>query len=67
VRELQSALTARSSLLEALNPNAALARGYTITMDSQGRILRKSSDALAADFLETKFADGTVRSRPERA
>ena len=64
VRELQSALAARSSLLEALNPNAALARGYTITMDSGRRILRNSADARAAEFLETKFADGTVRSRP---
>jgi exodeoxyribonuclease VII large subunit len=67
VRELQTALASRSALLEALNPNAALARGYTITMDSQGRILRSSTDALAAEFLETKFADGSVRSRPERA
>ena len=67
VRELQTALASRAALLEALNPNAAIARGYTITMDSQGRILRNSADALAADFLETKFADGTVRSRPERA
>ena len=67
VRELQNSLASRAALIEALNPNVALARGYTITMDSKGRILRKSSDALAADFLETKFADGTVRSRPERA
>ncbi|MFM8982042.1 MAG: exodeoxyribonuclease VII large subunit [Spartobacteria bacterium] len=67
VRELQTALASRAALLEALNPNAAIARGYTITMDSQGRILRNSADALAADFLETKFANGTVRSRPERA
>jgi exodeoxyribonuclease VII large subunit len=67
LREIQSTLAASSSLLEALNPNAALARGYTITMDSEGRILRSSADALAAEFLETKFADGTVRSRPERA
>jgi exodeoxyribonuclease VII large subunit len=67
VRELQNSLASRVALIEALNPNAALARGYTITMDSKGRILRKSSDALAADFLETKFTDGTVRSRPERA
>jgi exodeoxyribonuclease VII large subunit len=67
VRELQTALASPSALLEALNPNAALARGYTITMDSQGRILRSSADALAAEFLETKFADGSVRSRPERA
>ena len=67
VRELQTALASGSALLEALNPNAALARGYTITMDSQGRILRSSADALAAEFLETKFADGTVHSRPERA
>jgi exodeoxyribonuclease VII large subunit len=67
LREIQSTLAASSSLLEALNPNAALARGYTITMDSEGRILRSSADALAAEFLETKFADGTVRSHPERA
>lgn len=65
VRELQSALANRSGLLEALNPNAALARGYTITMDSRGRILRDSAEALAADFLETIFPNGTVRSRPE--
>jgi exodeoxyribonuclease VII large subunit len=67
LRELQTALASRAALLEALNPNAAIARGYTITMDSQGRILRNSADAIAAEFLETKFADGTVRSRPERA
>jgi hypothetical protein len=36
-------------------------------MDSQGRILRSSADALATEFLETKFADGTIRSRPEAA
>jgi exodeoxyribonuclease VII large subunit len=67
LRDHRQILARHAAVLEALNPNAALARGYTITMDSQGRILRSSADALATEFLETKFADGTIRSRPEAA
>jgi len=60
-------LARHAAVLEALNPNAALARGYTITMDSNGRILRNAEEATRCQILETKFHDGTIRSRPETA
>ena len=67
VRELHTTLSSRAALLEALNPNAALARGYTITRDARGRILRSADEARQSELLETKFHDGSIRSRPESA
>ena len=60
-------LAHHAAVLEALNPNAALARGYTITRDTTGRILRSAKEASRSQILETKFHDGTIRSRPEAA
>ncbi len=64
LRDLRATLDRHTALLGALNPNAALARGYTITTDPDGRILRTSADALASAELLTKFPDGVVRSTP---
>jgi exodeoxyribonuclease VII large subunit len=64
LRDLRATLDRHAALLGALNPNAALARGYTITMDSEGRILRSAAEALAAAELQTQFPDGVVRSLP---
>ena len=58
----QSTLTRNAALIQALNPTAALARGYTMTLDSAGRILRSAGDASKTDALLTKFHDGMVRS-----
>jgi exodeoxyribonuclease VII large subunit len=64
LRDLRATLDRHAALLGALNPNAALARGYTITMDSEGRILRSATEALASSELQTQFPDGVVRSLP---
>jgi exodeoxyribonuclease VII large subunit len=53
-----------SALLGALNPNAALARGYTITTDAAGHILRSATIAAKAPELLTRFPDGAIRSLP---
>jgi len=48
--------------LRALSPLAVLERGYSITSDSSGRVLRAVDDVSAGDTLTTRLADGRVRS-----
>ncbi|MFM8364749.1 MAG: exodeoxyribonuclease VII large subunit, partial [Verrucomicrobiota bacterium] len=64
LRDLRATLDRHTALLGALNPNAALARGYTITTDPEGHILRTAAAAQASQELLTKFSDGIVRSLP---
>jgi len=53
------------ALLGTLNPHAALARGYTFTLDSSGRLLSRAADVRQGDLLFTRFQDGLVRSRAQ--
>jgi len=61
-RDLQSQLARDTALLNALNPIQALARGYTLTLDSRGQILRNASDISPSQILKTRFHDGIVES-----
>ena len=47
--------------LEALNPKKILSRGYSITMDEQGKVLT-SSRGLVGKKIKTAMADGIVHS-----
>jgi exodeoxyribonuclease VII large subunit len=58
----QNSLEALSRQLEAVSPLAVLRRGYTVTLDAQGRVLRSVADAPAGSSLETRLVDGSVRS-----
>ena len=58
----KSILSRHAAVLRALNPAAALARGYTITMDENGQILRSAKDAIKSKELTTRFHDGEVKS-----
>jgi len=49
-------------LLGALNPLSVLNRGYTMTLDGDGHVLKRAADAAAGAVLKTKWADGTVVS-----
>lgn len=53
-------------ILEALNPSATLARGYTITLDSTGRTIASASETSAGMILRTRFPDGEALSRVEK-
>jgi len=53
--------------LEAVGPIAVLRRGFTVTLDAQGRVVRSAEAAGDAGTLETRWADGSVRSRVEGA
>ena len=52
-------------LLAAYDVDRQLERGYTLTMDEDGHILRSAEQVAAGTVLVTRFADGTARSRAE--
>jgi exodeoxyribonuclease VII large subunit len=52
-----------SGALRILSPDATLARGYTITSDAAGAVIRGSAAVKSGDEIRTRFADGEVGSR----
>jgi len=48
--------------LDAVGPKQVLARGFTYTLDAEGRPLTRAADVAAGDRLTTVFGDGSVRS-----
>ena len=59
---LQARLHASEGLLRVLGPEATLARGYSITMDAAGELIRSTVDARPGDRLATRLHDGVVIS-----
>lgn len=53
-----------ASLLEAYNPEHTLRRGFTLTMDAKGAILRSAAAAAGEKEWTTRFVDGSVKARP---
>ncbi len=49
--------------VKAIDPETQLKRGYTITKDENGKILRSAKEAEADSVLRTVFADGEIKSR----
>jgi exodeoxyribonuclease VII large subunit len=58
----RSRLERAAGVLQALNPQTILTRGYTITMDSDGRPLTSAKEVEAGMPLRTRFHDGEVES-----
>jgi len=50
-------------LLRALGPESAFQRGFSITLDDGGRVIRSAANVKPGDLLHTKFADGETVSR----
>ena len=49
-------------LLSAYNVERQLERGYTLTVDGEGHVVRQATDVGVGDVLRTRFADGSVDS-----
>jgi exodeoxyribonuclease VII large subunit len=45
-----------------LNPEKVLKRGYTLSM-KDGKIVKSAKQLSAGDEMETRFADGSVKSK----
>lgn len=48
--------------LDAVSPLATLARGYSITRDESGQVIRSTRQVNTGDTLQTTLADGNIRS-----
>lgn len=52
--------------LDVLSPLGVLARGYSVTTDEKGAVLKSAKQLNVGDVLRTKLCDGYVRSRVEK-
>jgi exodeoxyribonuclease VII large subunit len=55
-------LSAAAALLGTLSPEATLARGYSITRDAEGNIVRFAAALAPGDTLRTRFRHGEAES-----
>ncbi|WP_419205348.1 exodeoxyribonuclease VII large subunit [Photobacterium leiognathi] len=55
-------LAVAAEKLETVSPLATLARGYSITRNEQGDVIRKASQVKAGDTLITTLTDGEIHS-----
>ncbi|MCG3182744.1 MAG: Exodeoxyribonuclease 7 large subunit [Planctomycetes bacterium] len=62
LKDRKEKLNALGAHLEALSPLKVLERGYSITRNAQGKVIKKASEVKAGDTIVSKIADGTVTS-----
>ncbi len=62
LRNRQAHVRAQAQALEHLDPHQVLSRGYSLTRDAQGRVVRNASDLSPAAMLHTTFAQGAAVS-----
>jgi exodeoxyribonuclease VII large subunit len=55
-------IVAASSKLNLLDPANPLKRGYSMTLDAKGAIVRSAVSAKQGDALVTRLADGEIAS-----
>ena len=53
------------SHLEATDPLEVLQRGFTLTQDSSGKLVRSSKTVKKGQQIQTVLADGTIDSKVE--
>ena len=58
----EGALREQAARLDLLNPYAVLTRGYSITTDADGRVVRRAEAVRPGDRLTTRLAEGEVAS-----
>jgi exodeoxyribonuclease VII large subunit len=67
LREMEARLDGLSRLCSQLAPERTLERGFTLTRDVQGRVLRRPDQVAAGDRIVTRFASGELASRVEES
>lgn len=48
--------------VNSADPQNVIAKGYTLTLDSNGKFIRNASQVKPGEILKTRFKDGTVES-----
>ncbi len=62
VHACQSRLERLQAALSGLDPQGVLARGYSITLDAQGKVITDSAQARDGERLRTTLARGWLES-----
>ncbi len=65
IKTLRATLAGWEGMTRELSPERVLSRGFSITRDPQGRVLRHGGQIGYGDVVTTQLADGTFRSRVE--
>ena len=63
LQQKQHLIQQASAKLHAFSPLATLTRGYSITFDARGKVLRSVQQLAADDRITTRFAEGEVVSQ----
>lgn len=66
LRSLCAEVTSLENHLGAVSPQQVLDRGFSITTDEHGRVVRSTHDVAPEVLIDTRVADGSFRSRVER-
>ena len=48
--------------MKSADPEITLSKGYTLTLDANGKFIRNKSQLKPGDTLTTRFKDGNVQS-----
>lgn len=62
VQSLTEELRRKADLLRTLGPESAFARGFSVTTDKQGKIIKSISEMSEGDVIITRLGDGTRES-----
>jgi exodeoxyribonuclease VII large subunit len=62
VERLRERISSGAGQLDALSPLRVLERGYSITRDEQGRLIRSTEGLAAGATIQTRVADGEFQS-----
>ena len=60
IERLRSSLEKHAGLLRTLGPEATLERGFTVTLDAAGRVVREASQLQQGDAFQTRLYKGRV-------
>ncbi|HEY0098393.1 MAG TPA: exodeoxyribonuclease VII large subunit [Pyrinomonadaceae bacterium] len=63
--ERRARLEVAVASLDALSPLGVLARGYALTQDARGRVLRSSRSVRAGERVRVRLAEGSLQCRVE--
>jgi len=58
-------LNGLKGLLRTLGPESAFQRGFSITMNEEGKVVRSKRDVESGELIRTRLSDGEVGSRVE--
>lgn len=64
-KRFQESIDQSVQLLESLNPLRVLERGYTMTLDERGKMVKAAKQVRSGERLTTRTASGNIESRVE--